>query len=901
MRAFLLVLLMNFVVPVAATAQTDPLPFRTAPLPYQNASLSPEQRAADLVSRMTLEEKAAQSINTAPAIPRLGVPAYDYWSEGLHGIARSGYATLFPQAIGMAATWDPALLQSIGTVVSTEARAKYNQAVREGVHSIYFGLTVWSPNINIFRDPRWGRGQETYGEDPFLTSTLGRNFVRGLQGDDPRYLRVIATPKHFAVHSGPESERHRFDGDPSAHDLWDTYLPAFRATIVDAKADSIMCAYNSIYGKPACASDLLLKQILRQDWQFKGFVTSDCGAVDDFFEAGAHRYSSDKEHAAAAAVLAGTDTNCGTTYLALPAAVKQGLLTDADLDKTLERLFVARIRLGLFDPPNQMPYASIPYSEVGSPEHAALALRAARESMVLLKNEGNVLPLSASIKTIAVVGPNASTLASIEGNYNAVPKDPILPLDGLRREFANTRVLYAQGAPYADGLPLPIPRTQFHPSLSSQEEGLKAEYFANEKWEGQPVVTRTDPQIDFDWNSASPVAGLSQKAFSVRWTGEIQVPAPGDYPLTVFLAHCYPCRDFERFTVTVDGRPITSFQSEESAESRSATTPIVTLHLDNTQPHAIEVDYAHRAALFGGGLTLSWIPSAAVLLDQAKALTTQADAIVAFVGLSPELEGEEMPIHTEGFSGGDRTDIKLPAAQENLLEAMAASGKPLIVVSMSGSAIAYTWAKAHASAILQAWYPGEAGAQAIAETLIGKNNPSGRLPVTFYSSVDQLPPFTNYSMSQRTYRYFSGKALFDFGYGLSYSQFRYANLKLSMPILHAGDTLTSEADVSNIGKSDGDEVVELYLIPPAKGNGGLSPKLELDGLQRVHLNAGETKHITLTLNSRQLSEVDAKGMRSVQAGSYTLSLGGAQPEDPLAATPSQSVSFSIEGHEDLPR
>jgi beta-glucosidase len=892
MRAFLLVWLICLP-PLAATAQTGPLP-------YQDPSLSPERRAADLVSRMTLEEKAAQSINTAPAIARLAVPAYDYWSEGLHGIARSGYATLFPQAIGMAATWDPALLQSIGTVVSTEARVKYNQAVREGVHSIYFGLTIWSPNINIFRDPRWGRGQETYGEDPFLTSTLGLNFVRGLQGDNPRYLRVIATPKHFAVHSGPESDRHRFDADPSAHDLWDTYLPAFRATIVDAKADSIMCAYNSIYGKPACASDLLLNQILRQDWQFKGFVTSDCGAVDDFFEANAHRYSPDKEHAAAAAVRAGTDTNCGTTYLALPGAVKQGLLTETDLNKTLERLFVARIRLGLFDPPSQVSYASIPYSEVGSPEHAALALKAARESMVLLKNEGNVLPLSASIKTIAVVGPNASTLASIEGNYNAVPKNPILPLDGLRREFANTRVLYAQGAPYADGLPLPIPRTQFRPSSGSREEGLKAEYFANEKWEGQPLVTRTDAQIDFDWNSASPVAGLSQKKFSVRWTGEIQVPAPGDYPLTVFLAHCYPCRDFESFTVTVDGKPLTSFQSEESAESRSATTPIVTLHLDDTQPHAIEVDYAHRAALFGGGLTLSWIPPAAVLLDQAKGLTTQADAIVAFVGLSPELEGEEMPIHTEGFSGGDRTDIKLPAAQERLLEAMAASGKPLIVVSMSGSAISYTWAKAHASAILQAWYPGEAGAQAIAETLIGKNNPSGRLPVTFYSSLDQLPPFADYSMRQRTYRYFAGEALFDFGYGLSYSQFGYAHLKLSTLILHAGDTLTAGVDVSNISKREGDEVIELYLIPPAKGNGGLSPKLELDGLQRVHLNAGETKHITFTLDSRQLSEVDAKGMRSVQPGSYTLSVGGTQPGDPLAATPSQKVTFSIEGHEDLP-
>jgi beta-glucosidase len=408
---------------------------QTAPVPWRNPALSPEQRAHELVARMTLDEKAAQSLNTAPAIPRLGVPAYNYWSEGLHGVARSGYSTLFPQAIGMAATWDAPLVGRVGEVVSTEARAKYNEAVRNGIHSIYFGLTIWSPNINIFRDPRWGRGQETYGEDPFLTGQLGMNFIRGLQGPDPLHPRVIATPKHFAVHSGPESDRHRFNVDPSPHDLWETYLPQFRNAIVDAHADSIMCAYNAVDGKPACASDLLLQTIVRGDWKFSGFVTSDCGAIDDFFKKNAHAYSPDAAHAAATAVLTGTDTNCGTTYKALPAAVQQGLLTQADVDRAVERLFVARMRLGLFDSAAGHPYTQIPYSEDRAPAHLALSLQTARESMVLLKNDG-VLPLAVGrYKTIAVIGPNAASLSALEGNYNAVPRDPEMPVDaqGLSR------------------------------------------------------------------------------------------------------------------------------------------------------------------------------------------------------------------------------------------------------------------------------------------------------------------------------------------------------------------------------------------------------------------------------------------------------------------------------------
>ena len=462
------------------------------PLPYLDPSLPREERAADLVSRMTLEEKVSQMINSSAAIPRLNVPAYDWWNEGLHGVARAGYATMFPQAIGMAAAWDAPLFQQFATVISDEARAKNNEALRHNNHSIYYGLTFWSPNINIFRDPRWGRGQETYGEDPFLTAQLGVNFVEGMQGDDPKYYRVIATPKHFAVHSGPESERHRFDVDPSPHDLWDTYLPAFRATIVDAKADSIMCAYNAVEGQPACGSDLLMKTILRGYWDFQGYVTSDCGAIDDFWEKNAHHTSPDSPHASTEGLLHGTDTNCGQTYKTLPAAVKAGLISEADIDLSLRRLFVARMKLGLFDPPNMVRYASIPFSDVDSAAHRSLAVTVAGKSIVLLKNDG-VLPLKpAKFKTIAVIGPNAASLAALEGNYNGVPRDPEMPVDALRSALPAAHVIYEQGSPYVEGVSLPVPRSLFRPAAGSNQEGLRAEYFAGDRLEGKPVITRVD-------------------------------------------------------------------------------------------------------------------------------------------------------------------------------------------------------------------------------------------------------------------------------------------------------------------------------------------------------------------------------------------------------------------------
>jgi beta-glucosidase len=885
-------------------------------LPYQNPKLPVEQRAADLVSRMTLAEKVAEMTNSSAAIPRLEVPSYNWWNEGLHGVARSGYATMFPQAIGMAATWDAPLIKDVATVISTEARAKNNEALRHDNHSIYYGLTFWSPNINIFRDPRWGRGQETYGEDPFLTSQLGVNFVEGMQGDNPKYYRVIATPKHFAVHSGPESERHRFDVQPSPHDLWDTYMPAFRATIVDGKADSIMCAYNAVDGQPACGSDLLLKTILRGYWNFQGYVTSDCGAVADFWEKTAHHTSPDSEHASADALLHGTDTNCGRNYANLGDAVKGKLIDESDMDISLRRLFVARMKLGLFDPPSMVPYTSIPFRDVNSPAHQALALDIADKSMVLLKNDG-ILPLQAvKYKTIAVIGPNAASLAALEGNYNGVPRDPQLPVDALQAAFPGSHVIYEQGSPYVEGIVLPVPRTMFRPRAGSSEEGLKAEYFAGDRFEGEPVLSRIDPQIDFDWTSVSPLPGNSPSGFSVRWTGVLVPPAPGKYDFTLRLGRCRLCGGRDRVSVIVDGKEVAAVVNASPApgmgfshvngttgmveEPHPSGPPQFAVDFADTHSKPITIEMTRSSAMMGGGISLDWQPPTAVLQKQAVDAAKSADLVIAMVGLSPQLEGEEMPVHVEGFSGGDRTDIKLPAPQEDLLQQADATGKPMVVVLLNGSALAVNWAAQHANAILEAWYPGEAGGRAIADTLAGKNNPAGRLPITFYTSVDELPPFTDYAMGDRTYRYFKGKTLYDFGYGLSYSRFSYSHLHLSSETVHAGDSLTAEVDLRNIGRVAGDEVAELYLMAPKDGNGGLSPNLQLEGFERVHLLPGEMKHVAFHLDPRQLSEVDANGSRSVQPGDYRLSIGGSQPQDVLAPTPAPTVSFTIVGSEELP-
>ncbi|HEY4358025.1 MAG TPA: glycoside hydrolase family 3 C-terminal domain-containing protein, partial [Acidobacteriaceae bacterium] len=501
--------------------------------------------------------------------------------------------------------------------------------------------------------------------------------------------------------------------------------------------------------------------------------------------------------------------------------------------------------------------------------------------------------------TIAVIGPNAAALSALEGNYNAVPKNPQMPVDALRAAFPGAHVLYTQGAPYADGVAATLPRTLLHPSAGSTEQGLKGEYFASSDMTGPPVETRIDHEIDFDWNSANPVPQVKQDNFGVRWSGVIVPPQSGKYDFSMRLAHCYPCGDKERFSVKVDGKVVAGYGTEEK-EFRSSSTPRFSVAFADTKPHAIEVTYAHKAPLFGGGISMEWVPPAGLLQKEAAEMAAKADLVIAMVGLSPELEGEEMPIKVEGFSGGDRTDIKLPAAQEDMLKQAAATGKPMVVVLLNGSALAVNWAQEHANAVLEAWYPGEYGGKAIAETLLGTNNPAGRLPVTFYASLSELPPFSDYAMKNRTYRYFTGAPLYEFGYGLSYTKFAYSGLKLSTGKLHAGDTLTAEVEVKNTGRHAGDEVAELYLTPPADGNGGLSPHVQLEGFQRISLKPGESKKVTFTLNPRQLSEVDAQGNRAVQPGSYGLSVGGSQPKDPKAPTPAQTAMFTIEGTQELP-
>ena len=849
---------------------------------YMDSSQPVAKRVDDLVGKMTLAEKVSQMQNHAAAIPRLDVPEYDWWSEGLHGIARSGYATVFPQAIGLAATWDTPLMHEVATTISTEARAKNAEALRHGNHSIYFGLDVWSPNINIFRDPRWGRGQETYGEDPFLTSRMGVAFVEGLQGNDPHYFKTIATPKHYVVHSGPESTRHVANIDVSPHDLEDTYLPAFRATVKEARAGSIMCAYNAIDGEPACSNTFLLSDILRKTWGFKGYVTSDCGAITDVAEG--HKFSPDIEHASAVSVKAGTDTSCGDEYASLTKAVKDGLISEAEIDQAVKRLFTARFELGLFDPASKVAYARIPFSEDDSVAHRELALRVAEKSMVLLKNDG-ILPLKKSVKTIAVIGPNAAALSAIEGNYNAIPSHPVLPLAGMEAKFGGqAKVLYAQGSPYVSELTVPVPRTVLRPAKGSAAFGLKGEYFDNIDFTGKPVVTRVDQQVDFDWDAAAPVPGVKATAFSVRWTGTITPPVAGKYEFSFR-------REAEGVRVFLDGKQVT----QEQAQKHSHRVEPFVLDLSDGHAHDLRIEYTHHTPLFDAGISFDWKPPVEAELAEAVKVAKQADVVVAFVGLSPNLEGEEMPVHVDGFDGGDRTEIELPAVQKEMLESVAATGKPVVVVLMNGSALAVKWAKENAAAVLEAWYPGEEGGAAIANTLAGDNNPAGRLPITFYTGTKELPPFDDYSMADRTYRYFKGTTLWGFGYGLSYSKFKWSDVKLSSEKLTAGEPLTLDAEVENTGSAKGDAVSEIYLKAPESAT---APIHSLVGFVRTSLDGHARQHVHVVIDPRNLSTVVADGKRSIEAGEYTLFVGGAQPG---ADEDGVTKQFTIVGSKQLPR
>jgi beta-glucosidase len=837
-----------------------------------------EARVDDLISRMTLDEKVSQLTSDSVAIDRLAVPAYNWWNEALHGVGRAGRATVFPQAIGIAATWDTNLMSRVATTISDEARAKNNDDVRRGKRNIYQGLTFWTPNMNLFRDPRWGRGMETYGEDPYLTGRMAVSFIKGMQGDDPTYFKTIATAKHFAVHSGPEPSRHTFDAVVSEQDLRATYLPHFEAAIKEGGAYSVMCAYNSVAGEPACANTRLLSDILRKEWGFKGYVVSDCGAIGDIYLN--HKFVPTAELGVTKAIQAGTDLNCGVEYSNVSGAVKAGLLKESEINVSLHRLLLARFKLGMFDPPAMVKYSKIPLGESDSKTHRDLAVETARKSIVLLKNQNNVLPLSKKLKTIAVIGPNADDEKTLLGNYNGIPTAPITPLAGIKSKVPGTKVIYTRGSDVA----LNMPYFEVIPS-TALPGGVKGEYFNSANFDGtahrpaeltypssgklvgkipdnpKPVMTRVDSDVDFYWWDGAPSSQLPDDDFGIRWVGFLQAPASGTYQLGAIGLNAYE--------LYLDGKQIVKSSSIHGFNYQYA--PVT---LEAGKRYSIRLDYHEFVGDAGIQLVWSRPPETRANAErEALDAARSADAVVMVLGLTPRLEGEEMKVPVEGFEGGDRIMLGIPQVQEDLLKKVVALGKPTVLVLLNGSAVAVNWANDNVPAIVDAWYPGQAGGTAIADVLFGDYNPAGRLPVTFYKSADQIPPFTDYAMKGKTYRFFTGEPLFKFGYGLSYTTFIYGNMVVPKQV-KIGDSVKLSVDVTNAGSRDGEEVVQLYV--KGRGTPG-EPIRSLEGFQRIVLKKNQTKTVDFTLRPEQLSHVLADGRRVIDAGTIEVSIGGQQP------------------------
>jgi len=852
-----------------------------------NPQLSAEQRAIDLVHRMTLEEKATQMQNNSAAVSRLKIPAYQWWSEALHGVINEG-VTEYPEPVGLAATFDAPGIHAMAAQIGIEGRIKHVQNLREGHTGIMGGLDFWSPNLNIFRDPRWGRGQETYGEDPFLTGRMGVAYVTGLQGTDPKYYLAIATPKHYAVHSGPEPTRHFADVDVSKHDQVDTYEPAFRAAVVEGKAGSVMCAYNAINGEPACANQYLLQDQLRGKWGFQGYVVSDCDAVRDV--AANHRYRPTQAQGAAISVIRGMDNECVTfakrfgepVEKAYVDAVQQGYLPESVLDNALIRLFTARMKLGMFDPPEMVPYAKIDEKELDSAEHRAHARKLANESMVLLKNDG-LLPLKSSIKKIAVVGPLADQTRPLIGNYAGQPTHIVSIMDGLKAEFPNASITFVPGTQFLRTEGNPIPNALL--TTPDGKAGLKADYNdgmrggPGSEMKSMPILSRTEPNVNLTKESLpGEVAG--KKTFGVQWSGFLTPQETGDFILGV------RCLGFGR--LTVDDKPV----AMTFGGGNEPISVVGRVHLEKGLKAAVQMNYGSNNGK--AHAELFWTRVNNAVSPEAITAVKNADAVIAVVGITSQLEGEEMPVSEPGFLGGDRTSIDLPKPEEDLVEAVAATGKPLAVVLMNGSALAVNWINEHADAIVEAWYPGEEGGAAVAETLSGKNNPAGRLPVTFYKGVDQLPNFEDYGMANRTYRYFTGKVLYPFGFGLSYTKFSYSDLSISTQPVAAGQPVAADVMVTNTGKMAGDEVVQVYLkFPQVKG----APHVALRGFERIHLDAGASQKVHFELKPRDLGMVTEDGNPVIADGDYTITIGGGQPD---TEAPVATGKFHVDGQYALP-
>ena len=829
--------------------------------PMWNPALPMEQRVNDVVSRLTLEEKVKQMLNGTPAVPRLGILAFDWWNETLHGVARTPFrVTSYPQAIGMAATWDTTSIYSMADYSAMEGRAIQNLAIEQGrTKERYLGLTYWTPNINIFRDPRWGRGQETYGEDPFLTAMMGRAFVRGLQGEDPKYLKAAACAKHYAVHSGPEPSRHIDNFNPSAYDLWDTYLPAFKELITKANVEGVMCAYNAVNTQPCCANDLLMNDILRKQWKFTGYVTSDCWAIEDFFKY--HKTHQDSVTAAVDGVMHGTDIECGTSvYYTLYNAVKQGLISEEQINISLRRLFTTRYKLGMFDPPSMVKFTDAPPSTLEAPAHKALALKMAQQSIVLLKNSNNTLPLKRTIKKIAVVGPNADNRVAVLGNYNGIPSKIVTVLDGIKEKVGkNVEVVFERGTTFVHDTLL------VYADISKQfswegKQGFKAEYFNNRDLNGTPVSIANESAVDHSWQEGQILEGnMTATNFSARYTTNYTATADGSIT--------FEADGDDGYKLIINGKDVINTWLRNRMGARTYK-----LQTRKDSVYKVVLEYFQGAGK--ANITLragNFEPTNYTnLVNRIK----DADVIIYVGGISPQLEGEEMPVNAPGFNGGDRTTILLPAVQTDMMKTLNATGKPVIFVMMTGSAIATPWESENLPAILNAWYGGQSAGTAIADVLFGDYNPAGRLPVTFYKKDSDLPDFSDYSMKNRTYRYFKGETLYPFGYGLSYTNFTYRNLTIAAQ-LRKGVNAKVTAIVENTGKIDGEEVVQLYLAYPNLN--AKSPLKALKGFQRIFLKSGERRIITFTLTPEQLSLVGENGQLYQPKGKVVISIGGGQP------------------------
>ncbi len=841
---------------------------------YRYTSLTFGQRAADLVSKMTLREKISQMESDAPAIPRLGIPAYNWGNECLHGLIGKEYSTVFPQVIGMAATFDPRLIHHEAECISTEARAQFNFARSGGLDAGIPGLNFFAPNINIARDPRWGRDQETYGEDPYLTSTMAVAFVTGLQGDNAEYLKVISTPKHFDAHSGPELGRHRFSAEVGKRDLFDTYLPAFEAAVRQGGAFSVMAAYTALNGVPDCANHYLLTDFLRKRWGFKGYVVSDCGAIWYIYRG--HDYAPSMSAAAADAVKAGCDLNCyGNQYSVLGKAFEDGLISEAAIDTAVTRLMLARMKLGLFDPPSVVPYDTITIADNNTPAHRMLARKVADESIVLLKNAHRLLPLSKHLKSVAVIGAYADDANVLLGNYHGTPSSVVTILQGIKDELGQgTTVRYAAGYnPLDDKMvrPVVIDPQYLDPGRTPGERGLFGEYYDNPHFRGKPVVAQVDSVLDpyFGWGFVPPVKGVPAMNFSVRWTGTITPPETGDYELGI--------TDNEGGKLYFEGRLLVN----DLKPDRLNVFKSKLVHLEKGRKYSVKIEYADSGRF--AGIRFEWympkkLKGRQSLIREAMKAARESDVVIAVAGISANLESEENSnLRLPGFIGGDRTRLGLPAGEEALLKALHRTGKPIVLVLVGGSALAVDWAQENVPAIVDAWYPGEEGGNAVADVLFGDYNPAGRLPVTFYKSVKQLPPFTDYSMRGRTYRYFTGRPLYPFGYGLSYTSFGYSDLLVNKDIAGPTDTLRVSVNIGNTGGRDGDEVAQLYVksltSEPDK------PLKSLKGFERVDIPRGESRTVTFVLPVSSLQDYSVRrNGYVVRPGKYELEVGSSSAD-----------------------